>query len=67
MICLGDMNIDLLKPECIELLNVANANAFNINNKVDVTSFTRRGKSSLTIIDHCYADIPDLIFHKKNT
>ena len=61
MICIGDINVDLLKPDSVELVNVISSNSFHIVNKIDPDSFTRRGKSSLTIIDHCYTDVPEKI------
>ena len=61
MICIGDINIDLLKSDSMELVNIISSNSFHIVNKIHPDHFTRRGKSSLTIIDHCYTDVQEKI------
>lgn len=57
MICVGDINIDLLKPENVDLINLIHSNNYRVINKIDINFFTRRGKTSRTVIDHCYSDL----------
>lgn len=56
---MGDVNIDLLKNESEELKNLVTSNNYSILNAVNPSCFTRRDSVSLSIIDHCYTDIPN--------
>jgi exonuclease III len=62
MICVGDINIDLLKHDSIDLVTVLKSNNFQVINKIDENHYTREGKSSKTILDHCYTDIETEFF-----
>lgn len=57
MICVGDMNIDLLGYESEELKTLIKCNNFSILNKIEKSFFTRRSTYSNSIIDHCYTDL----------
>jgi exonuclease III len=57
MICVGDINIDLLKHESNDLVTVVKSNSFEIINIINQDNHTRCGRASKTIIDHCYSNL----------
>jgi hypothetical protein len=57
MISAGDFNIDLLKEDSSELSNIVASNCYTILNQINPSSYTRRDKSSSSIIDHFHTDL----------
>lgn len=57
MTVLGDININLLDSTSEELVEVVCSNNFEILNKLDKNSYTRRDRISSSIIDHAYTDL----------